>query len=44
MKQIGIASNNLKSLVNQNEKTVEALRQENQQLKNQNYTLSKRLS
>ena len=44
MKQTNITSNNLKSLANQNERAVEALRQENQQLKNQNYTLSKRLS
>ena len=43
-KQTDIVSNNLKFLANQNEKAVEALRQENQQLKNQNYTLSKRLS
>jgi cell division initiation protein len=43
-KQTDIAFNNLKSVANQNEKAVEALRQENQQLKNQNYTLSKRLS
>ena len=43
-KQTDIVSNNLKSVANQNEKAVEALRQENQQLKNQNYTLSKRLS
>jgi hypothetical protein len=43
-KQTDIVSNNLKSLANQNEKAVEALRQENQQLKNQNYTLSKKLS
>ena len=42
-KQTDIVSNNLKSLANQNEKAVEALRQENQQLKNQNYTLSKKL-
>ena len=42
-KQTDIASNNLKSLANQNEKAVEALRQENQQLKSKNYTLSKRL-
>ena len=42
-KQTDIVSNNLKSLANQNEKAVEALRQENQQLKNKNYTLSKRL-
>ena len=43
-KQTDIVFNNLKSVANQNEKAVEALRQENQQLKNQNYTLSKRLS
>ena len=43
-KQTDIVSNNLKSVANQNEKAVEALRQENQQLKNQNYTLSKKLS
>ena len=43
-KQTDIAFNNLKSVANQNENAVEALRQENQQLKNQNYTLSKRLS
>ena len=43
-KQTDIVSNNLKSLANQNEKAVEALRQENQQLKNQNYNLSKRLN
>jgi len=42
-KQTDIVSNNLKSLANQNEKAVEALRQENQQLKSKNYTLSKRL-
>ena len=42
-KQTDIISNNLKSLANQNEKAVEALRQENQQLKSKNYTLSKRL-
>ena len=42
-KQTDIVSNNLKSLANQNEKAVEALRQENQQLKNKNYTLSKKL-
>ena len=42
-KQTDIDSNNLKSIANQNEKAVEALRQENQQLKNKNYTLSKRL-
>ena len=42
-KQTDIVSNNLKSIANQNEKAVEALRQENQQLKNQNYTLSKKL-
>ena len=42
-KQTDIVSNNLKSLANQNEKAVEALRQENQQLKNKNYTLSRRL-
>jgi len=43
-RQTDIVSNNLKSVANQNEKAVEALRQENQQLKNQNYTLSKKLS
>ena len=43
-KQTDIVFNNLKSVANQNENAVEALRQENQQLKNQNYTLSKRLS
>ena len=43
IKQTDIVSNNLKSLANQNEKAVEALRQENQQLKSTNYTLSKRL-
>jgi hypothetical protein len=42
-KQTDIVSNNLKSIANQNEKAVEALRQENQQLKNQNFTLSKKL-
>ena len=42
-KQTDIVCNNLKSLANQNEKAVEALRQENQQLKNKNYTLSKKL-
>ena len=42
-KQTDIVSNNLKSIANQNEKAVEALRQENQQLKSKNYTLSKRL-
>ena len=42
-KQTDIVSNNLKSLANQNEKAVEALRQENQQLKNMNYTLSKKI-
>ena len=42
-KQTDIVSNNLKSLANQNEKAVEALRQENQQLKSKNYTLSKKL-
>ena len=43
-KQTDIVSNNLKSLANQNEKAVAALRQENQQLKTHNYTLSKKLS
>ena len=43
-KQTDIVSNNLKSVANQNEKAVEALRQENQQLKNKNFTLSKKLS
>ena len=42
-KQTDIVSNNLKSLANQNEKAVEALRQENQQLKSKNYTLSRKL-
>ena len=42
-KQTDIVSNNLKSLANQNQKAVEALRQENQQLKTKNYNLSKRL-
>ena len=42
-KQTDIVSNNLKSLANQNEKAVVALRQENQELKNKNYTLSKKL-
>ena len=42
-KQTDIVSNNLKSLANQNEKAVEALRQENQQLKTKNYTLSRKL-
>ena len=42
-KQTDIVSNNLKSVANQNEKAVEALRQENQQLKSQNYALSRKL-
>ena len=42
-KQTDIVSNNLKSLANQNEKAVEALRQENQELKSKNYTLSRKL-
>ena len=42
-KQTDIVSNNLKSVANQNERAVSALRQENQQIKDKNYTLSKKL-
>ena len=42
-KQTDIVSNNLKSVANQNERAVDALRQENQQLKDKNFTLSKKI-